>query len=218
MSIRSVFRSIVTLGKGVVQGLPQATDDRDPIELFVEWFGDAAEAGILLPESVALATSTPEGRPSARMVLLKDVDETGFVFYTNFGSRKAQELDANPHAALLFHWVVLERQVRVEGRTERISEEEATAYFSTRTRGSAIGAWASRQSDTLPNPDELRERVSRFETEFKAEDEVPLPPFWGGYRLVPTSIEFWQGRANRLHDRLVFERSGDSWSHRRLYP
>lgn len=218
MSIRSAFRSIVTLGKGVIRGLPEASAERDPIELFVEWFGAAAEAGIFLPESVALATATPDGMPSARMVLLKDVDEAGFVFYTNLGSRKAKELDANPSASLLFHWSVLERQVRVEGQAERISDEEARGYFATRGRGSAIGAWASRQSDTLPTPDALKERVRRFEAEFKTGEAIPLPPFWGGYRLVPTAIEFWQGRANRLHDRLLFERTGDTWSHRRLYP
>lgn len=218
MSIRSSFRSIVTLGKGVLRGLPAATDDRDPIELFVEWYGAAAETGLLLPDSVALATATPEGVPSARMVLLKDVDHSGFVFYTNFGSRKAKELDANPRAALLFHWNVLERQVRVEGSAERISVEEATEYFGTRTRGSAIGAWASRQSETLPDRGILKERVLEMEDKFKAGSDVPLPPFWGGYRLVPTSIEFWQGRANRLHDRLLFERAGEGWSTRRLYP
>ena len=217
MSLKSSLRTLVTLGQGVVQGIPEAAADRDPIDLFQEWFKAAQDSGILLPESTALATASPDGKPSARMVLLKTVDERGFVFFTNYGSRKATELEANPAAALCFHWAVLERQVRVEGRVERVSEEESRAYFSSRPRGSRIGAWASRQSETLANRNELEERVRSYDLDHPG-DEIPLPPFWGGYLLRPERIEFWQGKADRLHERLVFEGSAGSWRTRRLYP
>lgn len=217
MSLKSSLRTIVTLGKGVVKGIPEADDGRDPIELFQEWFHAARESGILLPESMALATATPDGAPSVRMVLLKGVDERGFVFYTNYGSRKADELEANPNAALCFHWAVLERQVRIEGRVERVSEEESTRYFMTRARGSRVGAWASKQSRPLPSRQELEQRVRAFDEKYPGND-VPLPPFWGGYLLRPGRIEFWQGKADRLHDRLAFQREGDGWAARRLYP
>lgn len=150
MSLKSSIRTIVTLGKGVVQGIPEADEGRDPIELFQAWFHAARDSGMLLPESMALATATPDGVPSVRMVLLKGVDERGFVFYTNYESRKAVELEANPRASLCFHWGILERQVRIEGMVERVSKEESTRYFMTRSRGSRIGAWASKQSETLP--------------------------------------------------------------------
>lgn len=217
MSIKSSIKAVLTLGQGVVRGLPEAAENRDPIELFQEWFSAARESGIMLPESMALATSSTDGVPSVRMVLLKGVDARGFVFYTNYESVKARELDANPRAALCFHWAVLERQVRVAGRVSRISREESEAYFRTRPRGSRIGAWASRQSETLPDRRTLEERVAKYRKRFGG-DDVPLPPFWGGYRLVPERIEFWQGKADRLHDRLVFERDGDVWKTRRLYP
>ena len=217
MSLKSSIRTIVTLGKGVVQGIPEADGTRDPIELFQEWLHVARDSGILLPESVALATATPEGLPSVRMVLLKGVDERGFVFYTNYGSRKASELDANPNAALCFHWGVLERQVRVGGTVARVSEEESTRYFATRGRGSRVGAWASRQSEPLPSRQELEARVRAIDEKY-AGDDVPLPPFWGGYLLRPTRIEFWQGKADRLHERLLFLRDGDTWETQRLYP
>lgn len=217
MSLKSSIRTLVTLGQGVVQGIPEAAADRDPVELFGEWFKAAEESGLFLPEATALATATPDGAPSVRMVLLKAADPRGFVFYTNYGSRKATELDANPRAALCFHWAVLERQVRVEGAVEKVPEEESRAYFSSRPRGSRIGAWASDQSRPLPSREELEERVSRYDREYAA-DEVPLPPFWGGYLLRPHRIEFWQGKADRLHERLVFERAGDAWKTHRLYP
>lgn len=187
------------------------------MDLFDAWFAAAGESGILLAESVALATATPGGRPSVRMVLLKDVDARGFVFFTNYESRKATELEENPYAALCFHWAIHERQVRVTGRVTRISEEESTAYFQTRGRGSRLGAWASKQSQRLPERKELEDRVREAKERF-ADDEVPLPPFWGGYRIDPESIEFWQGKADRLHERLVFTREGDSWTTERLYP
>lgn len=217
MSLKSSLRTLLTLGKGVVQGIPEAAADRDPIELFREWFDAATESGIFMPEASALATATADGAPSVRMVLLKTLDARGFVFYTNYESRKAVELESNPRAALCFHWAVLERQVRVEGRVERVSQEESFAYYSTRPRGSRIGAWASAQSEPLPSREALEERVRRFEKEYPG-DEVPLPPFWGGYLLRPETIEFWQGKANRLHERLVFRRAGERWETVRLYP
>lgn len=217
MSLKSSFRTLVTLGKGVIQGIPEAAADRDPIELFKDWFAAARESGVFMPEAMALATASPGGEPSVRMVLLKTVDERGFVFYTNYASRKAEELEANPRASVCFHWAVLERQVRVEGPVERVSHEESFAYYSSRARGSRIGAWASHQSRPLASREELEERVRRYDREYPGED-VPLPPFWGGYLLRPDVVEFWQGKANRLHDRLVFRRARDRWETVRLNP
>ncbi|MEE8146141.1 MAG: pyridoxamine 5'-phosphate oxidase [Longimicrobiales bacterium] len=217
MSLKSTLRSLVSAGRGLAKGLPEAAADRDPIELFGEWYEAAKESGNLLPDAMTLATATLDGTPSARMVLLKGFGDRGFEFYTNFGSRKAKELDENPKAALLAYWPVLQRQVRVEGSVERLSSEESKAYFQTRERGSQLGAWASRQSDTLTAPEELKAGFDRCEEEFRG-SEVPLPPFWGGYRVSADSIEFWQGRMNRLHDRLVFTRTDDGWEAVRLYP
>lgn len=217
MSLKSTLKAVLTLGQGVATGLPEAARDADPIELFQAWFDAASESGILLPESAALATATPQAVPSVRMVLLKAFDQRGFVFFTNYGSQKARELDANPEAALCLHWAVLQRQVRVSGPVRRTSLEESAAYFGTRDKGSQIGAWASTQSRPLPAREELEERVAEYRTRF-ADAEIPLPPFWGGYRLSPRRMEFWQGRADRLHDRLVFTRGGDGWSTERLYP
>lgn len=217
MSLKSYIRTALTLGRGVFRGIPPAAADRDPIEVFKEWFAAARDAGVFLPESMAVATADPDGAPSVRMLLLKGVDERGFVFYTNYGSRKAAELDANPRAALCFHWAFLERQVRVEGRVERVSPEESLAYYASRPRGSRIGAWASRQSQTLPSRAELEARVKRYDGEY-AGDDIPLPPFWGGYLLRPDVIEFWQGKASRLHERLEFRRTDTGWATRRLYP
>ena len=166
---------------------------------------------------MTLATATKDGRPSARIVLLKQLDHRGFVFFANYESRQGRELAANPYAALVFHWSILQRQVRVEGRVARISEEESAAYFRTRPRGSRIGAWASRQSAELENRAVLARRVKDVEQRFQG-GEVPLPSFWGGYRLTPERIEFWQGRANRLHDRLCFVREEDGWQTKRLFP
>lgn len=217
MSLKSTLNTLKTLGQGVIQGLPDATEDRDPIELFGEWFRAAEAAGIFLHETTALATATPDGAPSVRMVLLKSWDDGGFVFYTNYDSRKAVELEANPQASLLLHWGVLERQVRIEGPVERISQKESSEYFKTRTRGSRIGAWASSQSEPLEPRDALAARVKARTEEFE-DGEIPLPPFWGGYRVKATRLEFWQGRANRLHDRLVFVRAEVGWTTERLYP
>jgi len=217
MSLWPTFRAFFTAGKGVFGGLSEAAAGEDPLALFHTWFQEAIKAGIYLPESVALGTATPDGKPSVRLVLLKGYDERGFVFYTNYGSRKAQELEANPESTLVFHWAILQRQIRLEGPAKRISAEESTAYFQSRGRGSQIGAWASAQSDPLATRATLEDRVREYEEKFKGQD-VPLPPFWGGYRLVPQSMEFWQGRASRLHDRIKFTRTETGWDRERLYP
>lgn len=217
MSIRAKLKTLITAGQGVTLGLPDLAATEDPFELFGQWFRAAEESGMLLPETMSLATCTTDGRPSARAVLLKKWDQTGFVFFTNYGSRKAKELDGNPYASLLFHWPILERQVRIEGTVERISEEESAAYFRTRARGSRIGAWASSQSDVLPDRETLERSVQEVQERFAGGD-VPLPPFWGGYRVAPESIEFWQGRVNRLHDRIRYRRDGSDWTTDRLWP
>lgn len=190
----------------------------DPIEIFEAWHAAAHAEGIPLAEAMALATATAAGAPSVRMVLLKGVDERGFQFFTNYGSRKAAELDANPRASLCAHWAPLERQVRVEGPVERLSREESDAYFRSRPRGSQVGAWASEQSRPLDDRETLENRVARYEAEFEGGD-VPLPPHWGGYLLVPERIEFWQGRGDRLHDRWLYARDpSGGWTIARLYP
>ncbi len=217
MSFLSTLRLVFTLGKGVALGLPEAAADRDPIDLFQEWFEAAERAGLLLPEAMTVATTAKDGQPSARMMLLKAFDRRGFVFYTNYDSCKAEHLAAHPHAALVFHWAALQRQVRVEGPATKLSADESSAYFRTRPRGSRLGAWASRQSALLPQRQDLEARVRQYERQFEGA-EVPLPPFWGGFRVAPHRIEFWQGRANRLHDRLLFVREGEGWQTARLYP
>lgn len=217
MSLRSTIRAFFTAGKSVIGGLSEASAGDDPLALFHRWFQEAIDAGIYLPESTALGTATPDGKPSVRLVLLKSYDERGFVFFTNYESRKANELEVNPEATLVFHWAILQRQIRLEGTVEKISHRESEAYFHTRHRGSQIGAWASRQSEPMGSRDELETRVKEYEKKFKGR-EVPLPPFWGGYRLQPRSMEFWQGRANRLHDRIKFHREDGRWVRLRLYP
>lgn len=217
MSILSHIRAILTLGRGVLRGISPLEAGEDPIALFQSWFGEARQAGFLFPEAMTVATATGDGRPSARMMLLKGVDERGFVFYTNYKSRKAAQLEENPRAAAVFHWSVLQRQVRVEGTVERLTPEASAEYFRTRPRGSQLGAWASRQSAELGSRAELERRFRECEERFRGR-EVPLPEFWGGYRLWPERIEFWQGRANRLHDRLLYRRSGDRWEVTRLHP
>ncbi len=212
-----MIRLALSLGRGLSRGLPDATEGRDPIEQFKEWLAEARESGMLLPESMTLATSSADGAPSARMVLLKGVDDGGFVFYTNLGSRKSRELTTNPRAALCFHWAVLQRQVRVEGTVAPLSPSTAAAYFRTRPRASRVAAWASRQSEPLADRSELERRYREFEKKFEGTD-VPLPEFWGGFRLAPALIEFWQGRPDRMHDRLLFKRETDRWTAERLYP
>jgi pyridoxamine 5'-phosphate oxidase len=217
MSLASAVRALLTLGRGVVTGLPEPQPGSDPFAQFRTWFDEATHAGILMPEAMTLATATRDGIPSARMVLLKGFDTNGFVFFTNYESRKANELEQNPRAALCFHWTVLQRQVRIEGDVSRVSHEESEAYFRTRARASRIGAWASLQSRRLDRRATLDARVKEFNDRYPGE-EVPLPPFWGGYRVTPLRIEFWQGRAGRLHDRLVYTTDGGGWKTEWLYP
>jgi pyridoxamine 5'-phosphate oxidase len=189
----------------------------DPIEQFARWFGDATDAGIVDANAMTLATADSSGAPSARIVLLKGFDARGFVFFSNYNSRKGRELAANPRAALVLYWQPLERQVRIEGTIERTSREESEAYFRTRPPGAQIGAWVSQQSETIASREELDRRADDLQARFAA-GPIPLPDFWGGYRLVPTAIEFWQGRSSRLHDRLRYLRTATGWTLRRLAP
>jgi pyridoxamine 5'-phosphate oxidase len=189
----------------------------NPFTQFETWFTEAQASEPTLANAVALATATKEGLPSVRMVLLKQVAETGFVFFTNLESRKADELAENPHAALLFHWKSLGRQVRIEGQVEQVSEADATAYFDSRPKGSRLSAWASPQSKEVPNRTFLEDRVAKLEAEYLG-DDVPLPDFWGGYRVIPTQFEFWVNRDDRLHDRFVYSKEGDGWGITMLGP
>jgi len=198
--------------------IDEKTVDRDPLKLFQRWLDEAIAAGIHLPEAMTLATSTTEGKPSARLILLKEADERGFVFYTNYNSPKARELDSNPQAAMVFYWPQLERQVRVEGAVNLTSADESDAYFKTRPRESQIGALASPQSEVIPSREALQQRVRELEKLYEGR-EVERPAHWGGYRLLPERIEFWKGRPGRLHDRILYERQADgSWHRFRLAP
>jgi pyridoxamine 5'-phosphate oxidase len=189
----------------------------DPLQQFEKWFGEALASGVPEADAMTLATVTPDCKPDARIVLLKGFDSDGFVFYTNYQSRKAQELTANAAACLLFYWLPVKRQVRIEGTVERVSAEDSDAYFHTRPWGSKLGAWASDQSAVIASRTDLEKSFAEFEAKFGS--EVPRPPHWGGYRLKPTSIEFWQGRENRLHDRLRYRLQADgSWLVDRLAP
>jgi pyridoxamine 5'-phosphate oxidase len=204
-------------GEDTREGLAEADVAPDPVVQFGRWYDDARSAGLVEPSAMTLATATAGGVPSARMVLLRGVDRRGFVFYTNYESRKAAELAANPLAALVFWWGELQRQVRVEGRVERTSREESAAYFRTRPPGSRLSAWASPQSRVIPGREVLEERVAEVAADHP-DGDVPLPPFWGGYRLVPEVVELWQGRPNRLHDRLRYTRVAGGWRIERLAP
>jgi pyridoxamine 5'-phosphate oxidase len=189
----------------------------DPIAMFRRWMHDTVVAQLHEPNAMVVSTVSADGLPSSRMVLLKGVDERGFVFYSNYDSRKGGELAANPHAALLFPWHDLQRQVRVEGGVEQLTPEESAAYFATRPRGSQLGAWASAQSDEVPSREQLESRYAEMEARF-ADSDVPLPPHWGGYLVRPEVVEFWQGRRGRMHDRLVYRRTGEDWTVVRLAP
>ena len=204
--------------RGILSELPAADPEDNPFILFESWFDEAVRTDIYLPEAMTLATCTENGRPRARIVLLKRFDQRGFVFFTNYTSHKARELTTNPYAALVLHWGILQRQIRIEGPVTKFPTEESAAYFRTRPRGSRIGAWASRQSASLKSRQELVDRVTRHTQEF-ANTDVPLPPFWGGYLLSPSCMEFWQGRKDRLHERVVFTREASGpWHAEMLYP
>ncbi len=198
--------------------LSKADLDADPFRQFAAWYDLARAAGLPMPEAMTLATATPDGRPSARMVLLRGFDARGFAFFTNYDSRKARELTANPWAALVFYWPHLDRQVRIEGRIEVVSAEESDAYFQTRQRGSQLGAWASPQSEVIEGRHVLTRRLAAATARYQAGD-VPRPTNWGGFRVVPAALEFWQSGTDRLHDRLRYRRlDNGSWHLERLAP
>jgi pyridoxamine 5'-phosphate oxidase len=200
-------------------GLAEKDLARDPFRQFETWFQEAEAARIPEPNAMVLSTATKEGRPSSRIVLLKAMDGRGFVFFTNYESRKGRELEVNPVAGLLFPWIALERQVIIEGSLTRVTREESTAYFHSRPRNSQLGAWVSRQSSVVADRSALESSMKALEQKYACV-EVPIPPFWGGYRLSPDSVEFWQGRRSRLHDRLRFrrDRANATWIVERLSP
>jgi pyridoxamine 5'-phosphate oxidase len=198
-------------------GLSEQDLSPSPFTQFAVWFEQAVAAGICEPNAMTLATATADGMPSARIVLLKGFDERGFVFYTNYESAKGREMERNPQAALVFHWCELERQVRIAGTVERVSAEESDAYFHSRPPGSRLGAWASAQSQVVPSREFLEAEFQAFDQRF-GQQAIPRPEHWGGYRVAPRSVEFWQGRPSRLHDRLRYRLEGDSWIVERLSP
>ena len=202
----------------MMEGLDENQINRDPIQQFQLWFDEAIAAKLPMPDAMSLATVTADCRPTSRMVLLKQVDGYGFVFFTNYESAKAKQLDANPYAALVFYWPQLERQVRVEGKVTKTSAEESAAYFKTRPRESQIGAWASPQSEVIAAREVLEQRAREL-AELYCDRDVECPAHWGGYRLTPDRIEFWKGRVGRLHDRILYElQPDDSWTIQRLAP
>jgi len=201
-----------------MEGLDETRIERDPIRQFQVWFEEAIAAKLPMPEAMSLATVTPDCRPTSRMVLLKQVDGYGFVFFTNYESAKAKQLELNPYAALVFYWPQFERQVRVEGKVTKTSMEESSAYFKTRPRESQIGAWASPQSEVIAARDVLEQRAREL-AELYCDRDIDCPAHWGGYRLTPDRIEFWKGRLGRLHDRILYElQPDDTWSIKRLAP
>ena len=216
--MKITLRQLFKLARNIKGELNEQTIDPDPIRQFQQWLDDAVTSKLMLPESMTLATVTPDGKPSARMVLLKSVDERGFIFYTNYNSRKAKELDANGWAGLVFHWVELQRQVRIEGSVTKISTDESDAYFKTRPRDSQVGAHASPQSDVVTSREVLEENYKRIEELYRGKP-IPRPSHWGGYCVKPTRIEFWKGRLGRLHDRILYELQSDGkWTIKRLAP
>jgi pyridoxamine 5'-phosphate oxidase len=199
-------------------GLNETEADSNPFTQFQTWFDQALSTDSPEPNAMTLATATAEGKPSARIVLLKGFDEDGFVFYTNYASQKGQQLTNNPWASLVFWWAELERQVRIEGRVEKVSQAESEEYFASRPLGSRLGAWASPQSQVISSRAVLEDKIAELETKYD-DETIPKPPNWGGYRLIPTEIEFWQGRPNRLHDRLRYRQQEDkTWLRERLAP
>ena len=199
--------------------LDEVNCEPDPMEQFRRWMQEARAAQLKEPNALTLATATPDGRPSGRIVLLKEVVPDGFVFYTNYTSRKGHEMEANPHVALTFYWAELERQVRVEGQISKVSREKSQTYFRGRPKGSRLGALASHQSDVLPSRKPLEAKLEELQLEYADSDDVPAPDWWGGYCVRPEAIEFWQGRENRLHDRLLYRRTNeDHWAIERLSP
>ena len=217
MTLFEKLRCLFTFGQGVALPLPEIAPNSAPLPLFKQWFEDANKSGILLPEAVSVSSCSKDGQPSSRMVLLKEFDEQGFVFFTNYNSRKSHELTENSKVALLFHWNVLQRQIRIEGTVEKVTAQESADYFHSRDRGSQVGAWASKQSQKLITDSELKDRMAHFSEKY-ATGEVPHPEFWGGWRVKPTYIEFWQGRASRLHDRVCFEKENGVWKNFKLHP
>ena len=199
-------------------GLAETDVSSHPIDQFQQWFEQALEADIIEPNAMTIATATPEGIPTARIVLLKGVSQQGFVFYTNYESQKGQQLIANPYAALVFLWDKLERQVRIEGKVVKLERAESEAYFHSRPKASQLGAWASEQSRVIPDRQVLEQKLADLKTQYQ-EASVPIPEHWGGFRVVPSRLEFWQGRPSRLHDRLVYNLQSDaSWQIERLAP
>jgi pyridoxamine 5'-phosphate oxidase len=198
--------------------LTQASCDSNPIVQFESWMKQAQAADLKEPNAMTLSTATPDGQPSARIVLLKEVSENGFVFYTNYESRKGQELAANPHAALTFYWIELERQVRIEGTVTRVSREQSEAYFRLRPRKSRLGAVVSDQSSVIPSRRFLEERMAELEIRYANTNDIPRPEHWGGYCVNPDVVEFWQGRPSRLHDRIRYTRHVENWAIERLSP
>lgn len=198
-------------------GLAEKDLARDPFRQFEKWFAEAEAAKIVEPNAMVVSTAGRDGRPSSRTVLLKAVDGRGFVFYSNYESRKGRELEGNPRISLLFPWIAMERQVIVEGTAARVPREESEAYFHSRPRGNQLGAWVSPQSSIIPARGVLEDNLKALEQKY-AGREIPMPPQWGGWRVVPDAVEFWQGRRNRLHDRLRFRREKDGWTVERLAP
>ena len=199
-----------------MEELKKPTVDKNPIKQFAKWYEVVLKSGLTEPTAMTLATASKGGVPSARTVLLKGYDEKGFLFFTNYGSRKGRELSENPFAELLFYWMDLRKQVRISGRVEKVSKEESEKYFKTRPLNSQIGAWASRQSEIIRDREFLEQTYKEYSEKYK--EDVPLPPFWGGFRLMPERFEFWQGRENRLHDRICYIRKNNEWEIVRLAP
>lgn len=213
----SIIDSLYDLRRDYLNGrFDESTAANDPFKQFELWFEQASDSGLIEPNAMTIATSTPNGKPSIRVVLIKKVDKNGFVFFTNYESRKGIEILSNPQASLLFYWDKLERQVRIEGVIEKVTTEESEEYFKTRPYESRLGAWASKQSSLLNSRFSLMRSVVKLMAKYPI--EVPLPPFWGGYRLIPDYFEFWQGRKSRLHDRITYSKENGSWTKHRLYP